>query len=125
MSPTDERTWALWAHLGTLLAAIVTGFFSWVAPLIIMQTRGRDSAFVRDQSVESLNFQLSLLIVNIGGFVLFFATIVTVIVPILIALGLLTIDIAALTFMILGQRQRQPGRALPLPGEFPHGQVAA
>jgi hypothetical protein len=46
------------AHLG----AIVLGF---IAPLITMLVQGDKSPFVRANSVESLNFQITLLIVGI------------------------------------------------------------
>ena len=56
----EERNWALAAHVGTFVAAwFAMGF---LAPLIIMLVKGNDSAFVRRHAVESLNFQISLLI---------------------------------------------------------------
>jgi uncharacterized Tic20 family protein len=93
MTPTDERTWGMWTHLGALIAWLFTGLLGWVVPLIIMQTRGQQSAFVRHQSVESLNFQLTLLIivvvsiplafVIIGIFTLIAAGIIGIVFPIL------------------------------------------
>ena len=59
LSSTD-RTWAAASHWGTLVAAwLAMGF---LAPLIIMLTLGNQSPFVRRHAVESLNFQISLLI---------------------------------------------------------------
>ena len=52
---SDERTWAMLAHLG----GIVLGF---VAPLIVMLTQGEKSPFARRQAVEALNFQILVLI---------------------------------------------------------------
>jgi uncharacterized Tic20 family protein len=55
-----DRNWAAAAHWGTLVAAwIAMGF---LAPLIVMLTIGNQSPFVRKHAVESLNFQISLLI---------------------------------------------------------------
>jgi uncharacterized protein len=102
MAPHDERTWALWAHLGALLGIVVTGFLGWLPPLLIMQTRGQQSAFVRREAVESLNFQLTLIIVGVGSAVLFVALIWTIIIPILIGIAWLAIGIGALVFMIMG-----------------------
>ncbi len=51
----DEKTWALLAHVGTF----ALGF---LAPLLVMLTKGNESGFVRRHAVESLNFQISLLI---------------------------------------------------------------
>ena len=60
-APTqEERNWALAAHVGTFVAAwFAMGF---LCPLLIMLTKGKESAFVRRHAVESLNFQISLLI---------------------------------------------------------------
>lgn len=52
-APTpDERTWALVAHLSGLVAAFI-------GPLVVMLTKGSESAWVRAQAVEALNFQLT------------------------------------------------------------------
>lgn len=59
---SDDQIWVIAAHLGPLL---VGGF---LAPLIVMLARGDDSPFVRRHAVESLNFQLTMLIVTIVGF---------------------------------------------------------
>src|SRR4029450_10577806 len=60
MSVSEERNWAMAAHLGSILAAALAMAF--LAPLTVMlMTRGR-SEFVRQHAVESLNFQISTLI---------------------------------------------------------------
>jgi uncharacterized Tic20 family protein len=60
LSVSEERNWAMAAHLGSLVAAAVAMAF--LAPLAVMlMTRGR-SEFVRHHAVESLNFQISVLI---------------------------------------------------------------
>ena len=46
-----------------------------LAPLIIMLVKGNDSAFVRRHAVESLNFQISLLIYLVISFILAFVLI--------------------------------------------------
>lgn len=56
----DERNWAMASHLGTLVAALVAMGF--LAPLGVLLYKGGRSAFVRRHSVESLNFQISLLL---------------------------------------------------------------
>ncbi len=60
-APTsEERTWALAAHIGTLVAAwLAMGF---LAPLVVMLAKGKQSPFVRRHAVESLNFQITLLL---------------------------------------------------------------
>ncbi|MFG0285584.1 MAG: DUF4870 domain-containing protein [Phycisphaerales bacterium JB039] len=58
-----ERTWAMWAHLGTLIVAVLTsGLAQFVVPLVIWLSQRDKSAFVADHAREALNFQISVLI---------------------------------------------------------------
>jgi uncharacterized Tic20 family protein len=72
---SEERTWAWVAHAGTLVAAAVSGILGFVCPLVIMLTKGNESAFVRRHAVESLNFQISLFIYLVACFVLIFVVV--------------------------------------------------
>jgi uncharacterized Tic20 family protein len=70
-APTsEERNWALVAHVGTFVAAWIA--LAFLCPLIVMLVKGNDSAFIRRHAVESLNFQISLLIYLVVSFVLAF-----------------------------------------------------
>lgn len=92
---SDDKAWALAAHIGTLVAAyIALGF---LAPLIIMVAK-KDSPYVRRHAVESLNFQISLLIYFlIGTVVMFVVALLTfgiglfVLVPVALVLGLVAL----------------------------------
>lgn len=56
ISPSsDEKTLALLSHILTLVAPVL-------APLIIYLIKKDESAFVRSHAVESLNFQISLML---------------------------------------------------------------
>jgi uncharacterized protein len=69
--PADqERLWAMLSHLLSIVAAWL--FLGFVAPLIIMLVFGPRSAFVRANSVESLNFNLSWLLYAIVSVILLF-----------------------------------------------------
>lgn len=57
---SEERTWAWVSHAGCFVGAAVAMAF--LVPLIIMLVKGNDSPFVRRHAVESLNFQISVLI---------------------------------------------------------------
>ncbi len=57
LSPTDERTWAMLAHLSVLLN-LVTGFLGPIAALIIYLTYRDRSQYVAYQSMQALVFQL-------------------------------------------------------------------
>ena len=63
MSDSDAR---LWAMLGQL-SGIILGF---IGPLIVMLVFGPRSAFVKKESTEALNFQITVLIGYIVSFVL-------------------------------------------------------
>lgn len=59
--PTDEeKSWAMIAHMGAL--AVFWVALGAVAPLFVLLTKGKESAFVRRHAVESLNFQINALI---------------------------------------------------------------
>ncbi|WP_316932291.1 DUF4870 domain-containing protein [Nocardioides marmotae] len=79
MNP-DERTWGGAAHWSALIGAFVAMAF--LGPLLVMLVKGNQSAYVRAQAVESLNFQLSILIYGIVAFVLMFVLIGFILLPI-------------------------------------------
>ena len=56
---SDERTWAWVSHAGSFVGAAVAMAF--LVPLVIMLVKG-SSPFVRRHAVESLNFQITVLI---------------------------------------------------------------
>ena len=83
----DEKTWALVAHLG----AIVAGFW---APLIVLLARGNQSPWVRAQAVESLNFQITLFIaLAVSGILCL--VLIGIVMVIGIAIGALVLEVIA------------------------------
>jgi len=60
LSPGDERTWGMLAHLSALLGLFIS--FIFLGPLIIYLVYRDRSAYVRRQSAEALNFNLSIAI---------------------------------------------------------------
>ncbi len=68
-APTqDERQWALAAHLGSFAAAYVA--LGLLAPLLVLLTKGNRSPYIRRHAVESLNFNLTVLIWIVTGSVI-------------------------------------------------------
>jgi uncharacterized protein len=65
---SEERNWAVAAHVGSFLAAYVA--LGLIAPLIVLLLKGNASAFVRRHAVESLNFQITTLLVVVVGLIL-------------------------------------------------------
>jgi uncharacterized Tic20 family protein len=82
----EDTTWAVLAH-------VLGIFFSFIAPLVVLLARGKSSAFVRDQAVEALNFQITvllayivsaiLIILVIGLFMIFFVGVASIILAII------------------------------------------
>ena len=62
---SNDKTMALLAHGLAIL-------FGFLAPLVILLASGNNSADVRRQAVESLNFQITLMIAGFVSFVLIF-----------------------------------------------------
>ena len=57
LSPSDERTWALVAHLSVLLN-LITGFIGIIVPLVIYIIFKDRSRYVAYQSMQAFVFQL-------------------------------------------------------------------
>jgi uncharacterized protein len=106
LSASDERTWAMVAHVGVFIAAwLAMGF---LCPLIVLLVFRYRSDFVRRHAVESLNFQISLLIYTAIAVVLILITFglgVLIIVP-LVVIG----AVAALVVIVLATMAASSGR---------------
>ena len=95
----EDKTWALLAHIGSLVSAWFA--FGFIAPLVVMLVK-QDRPFVRRHAVESLNFQLSLLLYSVAGVVVaFFVVVLTLGVGLLVVLPVvLVIALLALVFIV-------------------------
>lgn len=101
----DEVTWGGAAHWGALVAAVVA--LAFLGPLIVLLVKGNESAYVRRQAVESLNFQLSVLIYAIVSFALLFVVIGFVLLP-LVGLFWLVFTIIGSVRAARGEEYRYP-----------------
>lgn len=59
LSPSDQRMWAMLAHLGAIL-------FGFLAPLVVYLVQKDRGHYVREQSREALNFNITLLIAYVA-----------------------------------------------------------
>jgi uncharacterized Tic20 family protein len=111
LTPSEERTWAVIAQIGTLVAAwLAMGFLCPLAIWLIFRNR---SGYVRRHALESLNFQISLLLYTAIAIILVLITFglgVLIVIPLIVIGG-----IAALVVIILatlaaanGQDYRYP-----------------
>jgi hypothetical protein len=115
LSPADERTWAMLAHLSVLLN-MVTGFFGPLAALLIYLIYRDRSRYVAYQAMQSFVFQL---IWWVGGGIL--AAIAWTISGLLsivviglclmpIALIISLIPLAALVYGVIGALETNQGK---------------
>jgi len=98
----DERNLAMFAHLSAFAGLIFPAGGNVIAPLIVWLTQREKSAFVADQSLEALNFNITVLIAEVACGVLF-------IVGIGILLGIV-LGIAWLVGTILGAVKASEGQ---------------
>jgi uncharacterized Tic20 family protein len=85
----------MFAHISSIIAGFLVGL-SFLGPLIVMLTQGPKSAFVRRHAVESLNFQITVLIVGAAGSLLS-----VLLVLLTVGLGLLVIIPVAIAAVVL------------------------
>lgn len=81
LSPADEKLWATLTHIGGI-------FFSFVPALIVYLVLKDRGPFVREHSATALNFQLTMLIAYVVGFI---TTFILIGFLILIAVGIVII----------------------------------
>jgi uncharacterized protein len=73
---SDERNWAMIAHLCGLLWLVgssslvfvpfgLLALFTMIGPYIIMRTKGKTMPFVLEQARESLNFQVTVFLIGL------------------------------------------------------------
>lgn len=92
LTPAQERAWASAAHWSALVAGLLA--LAFLGPLIVLLTRGNDSAVVRRHAVESLNFQISILVYGLIS-----AALVLLVIGIVL---LVAVGICWLVFTIIG-----------------------
>lgn len=101
----DERNLAMFAHLSALAGLIFPPGGNVIAPLIVWLTQREKSAFVADQSLESLNFNITVLLTEIACAFLFIVGI-GVLLSIVVGIAWLVGTILAAVKASEGQRYR-------------------
>lgn len=108
--PKDQRTMGMLCHL-LALAGFLIPFGNIIGPLVIWLIKKEEMPFVNDQGKESLNFQISLIIVAIALFVLSLIPFVFCITAPL----LLVLVVVDLIFIIMGTIKSNDGIAYRYP----------
>lgn len=68
---SDERLWAILAHLSAPIASVVSaGWLTIVGPLVVWMLHKDKSAFVRQASAGAFNFTLTMWLVSLVGWIL-------------------------------------------------------
>lgn len=84
LSPSDERLWAMLAHLSIFVLSLI-------APVLILAVLGKRSAFVADQAKEALNFHITVAIAGVVSALLC-----------LVLIGFLLLPLVVVGSMVLG-----------------------
>lgn len=112
--PPEERQMAMFVHLSALVGALLTaGWGCFVGPLIIWLIKKDTMPFVDDQGKESLNFNITALIILLG---LVLISIGTLGIGLLLAVPLgFVVAIAWLIFTIVAAVKANEGVAWRFP----------
>jgi uncharacterized Tic20 family protein len=93
----DERTWCVVAHVSAIVAMFVLAGLAPVGPLIVYLIKKDESPVIRAHAAEALNFQLSVFIGVIIGYVLVVIFIGFLILAAAAVVGIVFAVIAAIT----------------------------
>ena len=105
-APTqDEKTWGMLAHLSGLIASLVG--LPFLGPLVVMLTKGKESAWVMANAKEALNFQITVTIALAVSAVLMLVCIGAVLLPL--------VGVAALVFTIIAAMKANNGEMYRYP----------
>lgn len=115
--PSDQRQWAMFAHLSAIAGAIVTsgvgGWGTFLGPLIIWLVKKDSMPFVEDQAKEALNYNITVALVFLALWVL---VIITIGIGLIVAVpAWIVIGIAWLVFTIIAAVKANEGKAYRYP----------
>jgi uncharacterized Tic20 family protein len=98
----DETLWSMLGHLG----GIILGF---IAPLIVMLTKGNESPYTRYHSVEALNFQITAVIAYVVSYILLAISFgILFFLPFLVWIGVIIFSVMAGIAANKGETYRYP-----------------
>jgi len=109
---SDQRTWAMAAHLSALLGAVLTSTYAggvacFIGPLIVWLVKRNTMPFVADQAKEALNFNIT---VALASLVLLILSIITFGIGLILAIPLwVVIGVAWLVLTIVAAVKANEG----------------
>ena len=118
MSASDEQTWAVLAHLASLVNLV--GIPSPLGPLAVWLIKRDESSFVAQQAKASLNFALSVWVYGAAFLLLGILSLVTdvgfgLIIGILLLLAFGLLVLLSLVFSVVGAVRASDGQAFVYP----------
>jgi uncharacterized Tic20 family protein len=92
----DARMWAMFCHLAGLAFLVVPAIGAVLGPLVIWLLKKEEFPFVDDQGKEAVNFQITMLIYGVIAFILCFACIGTILLPVVGLIDIVLVIMAAI-----------------------------
>ncbi len=113
MPTQQERNWALWFHIGVLVMAALTSWAAGIAgavtALAVYMIAPLGSAFVKDHAREAFNFNTTMFLLSVIGYILAFVTLgvgLLVIAPIAVILMVVWVVCTILAAVAAGKGER-------------------
>ena len=91
----EQRTWAMLCHLSAL-AGFIIPMGSIIGPLIVWLVKKEEMPLVAEHGLKSINFQITMLIAYIICFILMFAVIGVILLPIVAIFSFIMVVIGAI-----------------------------
>lgn len=112
----EDRTAAVVAHLSAPIAAIVSaGWLGFVGPLVVWLIYKDRSPFVRTAAAQSFNYQITMWLTSIIGWIMVFTIILLPVGVILIAIG----NLMAIILGVWGAIRTAGGNSYRYPWNIP------
>ena len=92
----EHRNWAMACHLSALFMLLGVPLANVIGPLVFWLLKREEHKLIDYSGKESLNFQISMSVYMIAAFILIFAVIGIIILPILIVVNVIYVIIASI-----------------------------
>ena len=91
----EQRTWAMLCHLSAL-AGFIIPMGSIIGPLVVWLVKKEEMPLVAEHGLKSINFQITMLIAYIICFILMFAVIGLILLPIVAIFSFIMVVVGAI-----------------------------
>ncbi|HXO17703.1 MAG TPA: DUF4870 domain-containing protein [Candidatus Dormibacteraeota bacterium] len=128
---TQDRNWAMAAHLSALVAIAGLPFGHILGPLVVYLVKARESEFVAEHARASLNYQITISLLVVVATIVGVAAMFGILIPmsstsgstpagfavlwICFGIGAVAVLIASLVFIIMGTVAASEGRPYTYP----------